>query len=222
MQQSRPGSGTLLPMRNHLSLEDRVAAANVEPEASPVDAWRRLREDEGPHATVIDLYELVARPRGLELPLQERVTLARSVMPGVWPGFAQTDGSERGGDTIMIIDYDPGWPSRYERWRDVVRSCLGDTALGVPRQRRDVHVHVCAVGSEWERGHLLFRDYLRAHPDARDAYAAAKRQAAAMWADDGIAYIDAKTDVILTLLDAAERWSSARGVREAAKPEKMP
>ncbi|MGI9093568.1 MAG: hypothetical protein ACR2FF_09080 [Mycobacteriales bacterium] len=43
-----------------------------------------------------------------------------------------------------------------------------------------------------------------------------------MWADDGIAYTDAKTDVILTLLDAAERWSSARGVREAAKPEKMP
>lgn len=78
------------------------------------------------------------------------------------------------------------------------------------------------MGSEWERGHLLFRDYLRAHPDARDVYAAAKRQAAAMWADDGIAYTDAKTDVILTLLDAAERWSSARGVREAAKPEKMP
>lgn len=111
-----------------------MAAANVEPKASPVDAWRRLREVEGPHATVIDLYELVARPRGLaahELPLQERVTLARSVMPGGWPGFAQTDGSERGGDTIMIIDYDPGWPSRYERWRDVVRSCLDDTAVGV-------------------------------------------------------------------------------------------
>jgi GrpB-like predicted nucleotidyltransferase (UPF0157 family) len=73
----------------------------------------------------------VARPGGLaayELPLQERVTLARSVMPDVWPGFAQTEGSERGGDTILIIDYDPGWPSRYGRRHDVLRSCLGDTA----------------------------------------------------------------------------------------------
>jgi GrpB-like predicted nucleotidyltransferase (UPF0157 family) len=70
-----------------------------------------------------------------------------------------------------------------------------------------VHVHVCALGSEWERVHLLLRDYLRAHPDARDTYAAAKRQAAATWADDGIAYTDAKTDVILGLMHAAERWS---------------
>jgi GrpB-like predicted nucleotidyltransferase (UPF0157 family) len=76
-----------------------------------------------------------------------------------------------------------------------------------PRQPRDVHVHVCALGSEWERVHLLFRDYLRAHLDARDTYAAAKRQAAATWADDGIAYTDAKTDVILGVMHAAERWS---------------
>jgi GrpB-like predicted nucleotidyltransferase (UPF0157 family) len=27
--------------------------------------------------------------------------------------------------------------------------------------QRDVHVHVCAVGSRWERRHLLFRDRLR-------------------------------------------------------------
>jgi GrpB-like predicted nucleotidyltransferase (UPF0157 family) len=41
-----------------------------------------------------------------------------------------------------------------------------------------VHVHVCQKGSKWERVHLLFRDYLRFSPDAREAYAVAKREAA--------------------------------------------
>jgi hypothetical protein len=99
-------------MGNHPSLEQRLAAADVQPGASAVDAWRRLRELEGPRATVIDLYEIVARPRGLvaqQLPLQERVRLARTVMPDISPRFALTDDSERRGDTIVIVDYDPGW-----------------------------------------------------------------------------------------------------------------
>jgi GrpB-like predicted nucleotidyltransferase (UPF0157 family) len=72
---------------------------------------------------------------------------------------------------------------------------------------RDVHVHVCQAGSEWEREHLLFRDYLRAHPAARVVYADAKREASRVWLDDGWAYTDAKSDVILTILKKAERWA---------------
>jgi GrpB-like predicted nucleotidyltransferase (UPF0157 family) len=233
---------------------------------APMLAWRRLRAAEGLRATVIDLYELVARPRGLaahELSHEERVSLARSVMPVVWPGFETTQGSERSGDPIHIVDYDPTWPSRYDGWHETLRSCLGGTALRIdhvgstsvpglaaksivdiqisvanvddesryvpaleragvqlrsrdnlhryfrpfPGSPRSVHVHVCTAGSEWEREHLLFRDYLRAHPLARDAYATAKRRAAATWADDGFAYTDAKADIILAILDAAARWS---------------
>lgn len=250
------------------SLDARLAAAAVKLGTAPVDAWRRLREIEGPRTTVIDLYELVARQRGLaahELPLKERITLARSVMPEVWPGFATTEGSERSGDVIRIVDYDPEWPRRFQRWHRILRSYLGETArriehvgstsvpglaakpiidiqVGVadlddesryvppvehagvqlrsrdhlhryfrpfPGKPRDVHVHVCAAGSAWERDHLLFRDYLRTHPRARDDYATAKRRVAATWADDGIAYTDAKSDVILTLLEDAKRWSNA-------------
>jgi len=69
----------------------------VEPSAEPQEAWRRLREAEGRRTTIIDLYELVARRRGLaghQLPQAERVELARSVMPVIWPGFARTEGSE--------------------------------------------------------------------------------------------------------------------------------
>jgi GrpB-like predicted nucleotidyltransferase (UPF0157 family) len=74
-------------------------------------------------------------------------------------------------------------------------------------QPREVHVHVCQAGSAWEREHLLFRDYLRSHPAARDAYAKVKWEAAAVWADDRIAYTEAKTGVILDLLDAAQVWA---------------
>ena len=36
-----------------------------------------------------------------------------------------------------------------------------------PPRPRDAHVHVCVEGSAWERDHLLYRDYLRTHTDAR-------------------------------------------------------
>jgi len=77
---------------------------------------------------------------------------------------------------------------------------------------RHVHVHVCPAGSVWEREHLLFRDYLRATPAAREHYAAAKREAARVWTDDGWAYTDAKSDVILDLLQEAEAWAVEAGL----------
>lgn len=78
---------------------------------------------------------------------------------------------------------------------------------GLPR---GVHIHLCAVGSEWERRHLLFRNYLRVDPAARDVYLAAKRSAAEMWSDDRIAYTEAKDDSIRKLTAAAEAWASTR------------
>jgi len=63
------------------------------------------------------------------------------------------------------------------------------------------------VGSTWEREHLLFRDFLRLHPDQRDTYAAAKRDAATVWRDDRIGSTEAKSGVILDILDAAEQWA---------------
>jgi len=73
---------------------------------------------------------------------------------------------------------------------------------------RDVHVHVCAHGSQWQREHLLFRDYLRANEGACEVYARTKLEASRVWSDDGWAYTDAKSDVILDILEDAERWAS--------------
>jgi GrpB-like predicted nucleotidyltransferase (UPF0157 family) len=80
-----------------------------------------------------------------------------------------------------------------------------------PGQPREVHVHVCQQGSDWERVHLLFRDYLRSSADARDAYAAAKHEAATIWRNDRAAYTESKSDVILGILDRAEVWATATG-----------
>ena len=60
----------------------------------------------------------------------------------------------------------------------------------------DVHLHVCASGSEWERRHLLFRDWLRAHPDDRHYYETVKRSLAERIWNDTNHYAEAKTDVI--------------------------
>ena len=76
-------------------------------------------------------------------------------------------------------------------------------------QPRDVHVHVCAAGSQWERDHLLFRDYLRADPAACRRYAEAKRANVRRWSDDGWAYTEAKTGVVLDILEQAVDWAQA-------------
>jgi GrpB-like predicted nucleotidyltransferase (UPF0157 family) len=76
---------------------------------------------------------------------------------------------------------------------------------------REVHLHVCTSGGDWERLHLLFRDFLRVSPQSCEAYAAMKRQAARDWRDDRLGYTEAKNDLILDLLAEAERWAAAEG-----------
>jgi GrpB-like predicted nucleotidyltransferase (UPF0157 family) len=76
-------------------------------------------------------------------------------------------------------------------------------------QPRDVHVHVCAAGSQWERDHLLFRDYLRADPAACCRYAEAKRANVRRWSDDSWGYTEAKSGVILDILELAAGWARA-------------
>ena len=76
---------------------------------------------------------------------------------------------------------------------------------------REVHVHVCTLGGEWERRHLLFRDYLRANAVARKAYANSKELASKQWSDDRVAYTDAKDHQIRELMVAAGNWARQKG-----------
>jgi GrpB-like predicted nucleotidyltransferase (UPF0157 family) len=68
---------------------------------------------------------------------------------------------------------------------------------------RDVHLHVCDHGSEWEQRHLLFRDWLRTHPDDRDRYEAVKRELSQREWDDTNDYADAKNDVVAEIMSRA-------------------
>jgi GrpB-like predicted nucleotidyltransferase (UPF0157 family) len=239
--------------------------------ADPFSVWQEMRAREGPRASLIRLYALVAEPRGLEpheLPLAERRELAARAAPLIWPGYQQNSRSQpRAPEPVRIVAYDPGWPRRYEVWRDRMATLLGPVARRIehvgstsvpglaakpiidvqvsvadmaaedryvppceaaglqlrfrddehryfqppPGRPREVHLHVCQQGSEWERLHLLFRDYLRASAAAREAYAAAKREASRLWADQAAAYTDAKSDVILDILGQAESWAGAVG-----------
>lgn len=96
-----------------------------------------------------------------------------------------------------------GWPLR-TRELDIGHMYFRDPA-GRPRL---VQIHVCEAGSKWERDHLLFRDYLRAHPDTARAYEAIKRAAANAYGLDRLAYTEAKGPFIERALADAEEWAA--------------
>ena len=79
---------------------------------------------------------------------------------------------------------------------------------GLPRLWQ---VHVCSLGSRWERDHLLFRDYLRAHPRRAADYAALKRRLVGEFRHQRIAYTDAKAPFIEETLALAEAWAAEVG-----------
>jgi GrpB-like predicted nucleotidyltransferase (UPF0157 family) len=80
-----------------------------------------------------------------------------------------------------------------------------------PGTRRDRQIHVCGPGTPWERDHLLFRDYLRAHPGVAADYESVKRRLAADYRDDRIAYNEGKTGFIRDALDDAAAWAERSG-----------
>ena len=70
-----------------------------------------------------------------------------------------------------------------------------------------VHVHIRRSGRSNQRYPLLFRDYLRAHPHAAEAYGQLKRRLAAICDDTGT-YADAKDPVCDIIMQSAEEWAA--------------
>ncbi|HEY1952882.1 MAG TPA: GrpB family protein [Gemmatimonadaceae bacterium] len=68
---------------------------------------------------------------------------------------------------------------------------------GEPRSH---HVHLTAIGSQFWRDHLAFRNRLRADNYLRDAYAALKHGLAARFPRDREAYIDGKASFVKAVL----------------------
>lgn len=71
-----------------------------------------------------------------------------------------------------------------------------------PAQRRTHHLHIYTDADEVRR-HLVFRDFLRANPDAAAAYLALKQDLAARHRDDREAYTSGKQSFIDALVAGA-------------------
>jgi GrpB-like predicted nucleotidyltransferase (UPF0157 family) len=70
-----------------------------------------------------------------------------------------------------------------------------------------VHVHCCTTGSDWERRHLLFRDWLRYDETDRLAYGELKKELARHdWPDMNV-YAEAKSSLIREITARAEKWA---------------
>lgn len=79
-----------------------------------------------------------------------------------------------------------------------------------PGQRR-THIHVRRCGSWGEQFALLFRDYMRSHPDDAHHYAQLKYHLAHQYHHDRHAYTDAKEPFIWDIMRKANAWSQATG-----------
>ena len=96
----------------------------------------------------------------------------------------------------------PGLPTDPSQWTKVF--------LDEPEGRRPIHVHIRIDGRANQRYALLFRDFLRTHPDAAAAYAQVKRGLASLAPDSG-SYADAKDPACDLIYFAAEMWASEQG-----------
>jgi GrpB-like predicted nucleotidyltransferase (UPF0157 family) len=92
----------------------------------------------------------------------------------------------------------PGMSAERSRWMKAL--------FDEPEGWRSIHVHVRIEGRPNQRYALLFRDYLRTHPDAAAAYAEVKRGLAALAPDSG-SYADAKDPACDLIYLAAETWA---------------
>ncbi|MFD7311579.1 GrpB family protein [Promicromonospora sp. NPDC059942] len=73
---------------------------------------------------------------------------------------------------------------------------------------RTHHLHVVEHASTGWRDWLLFRDYLRVHPEAAHRYATLKAELAAQDRRDRVRYRSGKAPLIGELMDEARAWSS--------------
>jgi GrpB-like predicted nucleotidyltransferase (UPF0157 family) len=82
--------------------------------------------------------------------------------------------------------------------------------FNTPGTEKQANVHVRVEGRANQRYALLFRDYLRAHPAAVEAYAELKRRLAAELRNVGV-YADVKDPACDLIIVAAEDWAEATG-----------
>ena len=77
-------------------------------------------------------------------------------------------------------------------------------------RRHSHHLHVFQIGHPELAHHLLFRDYLRTFLHKAQAYDQLKTELAQKHSDDTVAYTNAKSDFIQTMIQEALAWQQER------------
>ena len=100
----------------------------------------------------------------------------------------------------------------YVFWEDNPRKDRMFFVKGMPPhgERRTHHVHIMEPGDELQ-AQLLFRNYLRAHPDEAQRYATLKRDLAHRHRYDREAYTSAKNDYVTSIAAMARGGAATRG-----------
>jgi len=80
-----------------------------------------------------------------------------------------------------------------------------------PEGQRRANIHIRVHGNPNQRYALLFRDYLRAHPNSVRTVELIKRELVKRHADDEDAYYDIKDPVYDLIWDAAQDWARQTG-----------
>lgn len=131
--------------------------------------------------------------------------LAAKPVIDIQAGVADWDEAKATVEPLVAL----GWVYRGEygipRRHDFVRSD-GDGL-------RTHHLHMLELTSgEWQ-AQLLFRDYLRSHPEVAADYAALKRVLAARHGEDRDSYTDAKTSFVARIVGLARAEAEGRAAR---------
>lgn len=74
---------------------------------------------------------------------------------------------------------------------------------GQPPAEQHYHLHMVELTSDFWKRHLLFRDYLRTHPEAAQQYQRLKRQLAAEYTTNREGYTEAKASFIESIVAKA-------------------
>jgi GrpB-like predicted nucleotidyltransferase (UPF0157 family) len=73
---------------------------------------------------------------------------------------------------------------------------------------RTHHIHTFTVGSDQVKRHLVFRDYMIAHPEEAQSYSELKCRLAAAYPTDIDGYMDGKNEFIREIDKKAAQWGT--------------
>ncbi|MBO1627880.1 GrpB family protein [Bacillus cereus] len=111
---------------------------------------------------------------------------------------------------VEDIERVDNWKERFEKLGYIVKGENGISGrrffIHGTEEKRSYHLHVFETGNPEITRHLAFRDYMMAHCEEAEAYAALKNDLAEKFTYDGDQYTEGKTDFVRNIDVKAKEW----------------